>query len=101
MSSSKSSLRIVLVDQEGDVLFSGESLGLREGWSRAAADVAPEPEPCPETKRSPTVTQSGVYPVSRRAGGPRPLVEEEVPPRVRAEAELEEEEDEGPASRAA
>lgn len=72
MSSSKSSLRIVLVDPVGDVLFSGESLRAREGWSGSSPEVAATEavasEPCPETLRSPAVSKSGVYPsVKRRA----------------------------------
>lgn len=44
-----SSMRIVLVDPLGEVLFSGESMVARQ-----SADI----EPCPETKRS---AESGVY----------------------------------------
>ena len=49
------SLRIVLVDPLGDVLFSGESLSMipRE---------EPAEERCPDTMRSATTHESGMYP---------------------------------------
>jgi hypothetical protein len=63
--SSKSSMRIVLVDPLGDILFSGESLSVREGEppGRNAAPRAAEvtTERCPETLRSAVSSESGVY----------------------------------------
>ncbi len=57
---SKSSLNIVLVDPLGDVLFSGESLSMLP-----AEPPPPAPEvhePCPETLRSVTTFESGLFP---------------------------------------
>ena len=62
-----SSMRIVLVDPLGDVLFSGESW-VANGPERARNDAQEaEPEPdedddCPETMRS---GESGIFPVER------------------------------------
>lgn len=55
MSSSKSSVRIVLVDPLGEILFSGKSLSA----DTAASDA--ETEPCPETQRSAGNPASGTY----------------------------------------
>jgi hypothetical protein len=62
MSSSKSSVRIVLVDPRGEVLFSGESLRARGGEPPEfefdhARPRAEAEDPCPKTMRS----GSGVY----------------------------------------
>ena len=64
--SSKSSMRIVLVDPLGDILFSGESLSVREGDPLVRADAPPDSseavtERCPETLRSAQVSQSGIF----------------------------------------
>lgn len=64
--SSKSSMRIVLVDPLGDILFSGESLSVREGDPLVKADAAPDSseavtERCPATLRSAEVSQSGIF----------------------------------------
>lgn len=64
--SSKSSMRIVLVDPLGDILFSGESLSVREGHPLGKAGGPPDSsaaasERCPETLRSAEVSESGVF----------------------------------------
>lgn len=55
---SKSSMRIILVDPLGDILFSGESI----------AKDPPARDSCPETQRSAT-SDSGIFPVASLAGG--------------------------------
>ena len=55
---SKPSMRIVLVDPLGDILFSGESI----------AKAPPARDSCPETQRSAT-SESGIFPVASLAGG--------------------------------
>jgi len=52
---SKSSIRIVLVDPLGDILFSGESIA--KALPARAIDL------CPETQRSAT-SESGIFPVA-------------------------------------
>lgn len=76
---SKSSMRIVLVDPLGDILFSGESM-----VAQMASAPRPEPEPvpveeepCPQTKRS---AESGVFPALRRPINRTPIVIEPTPP---------------------
>lgn len=57
--SSKSSMRIVLVDPLGEVLFSGESLSVQQAEPVAGPDSSEAvTERCPETLRS---AGSGVY----------------------------------------
>jgi hypothetical protein len=85
---SKSSLRIVLVDPLGDVLFSGESMVARAALdaepltsTHDAGPAAPQPseeedEPCPQTKRS---NESGVFPALRRSGNREPFTIEPTP----------------------
>jgi hypothetical protein len=63
-SSSKSSMRIVLVDPLGDVLFSGESLSARAGGSPLAPRSSDASQACPETKRS---AGSGIFRTVDRA----------------------------------
>ena len=55
------SVRIVLVDPLGDILFSGESIA--QGFPAADEDS----ERCPETKRSAT-SDSGIYPAVAYTG---------------------------------
>jgi hypothetical protein len=74
-----SSMRIVLVDLVGAVLFSGESLRVVEP-EVAAVDSSiptePEIEPCPETMRS---ADSGIFPSATPSGTKRaPVAVEEA-----------------------
>ncbi len=63
---SKSSLRIVLVDPLGDVLFSGESMSAKQTIAPPALDEHGEIEDgCPPTMRSPT-SESGFFASYRR-----------------------------------
>jgi hypothetical protein len=55
---SKSSMRIVLVDPLGDILFSGESI---------ATELPAREDRCPETQRSAT-SDSGIFPVASSFG---------------------------------
>jgi hypothetical protein len=84
---SKPSLRIVLVDPLGDILFSGESMARAalnaEPFTSTydAGPAAPQPseeeeEPCPQTKRS---NESGVFPALRRPGNREPFTIEPTP----------------------
>ena len=58
---SKSALRIVLVDPLGDVLFSGESMSVKQTIAPRALDEHGEIEDeCPPTMRSPT-SESGIF----------------------------------------
>ena len=69
-----SSMRIVLVDPLGDILFSGESWlssgpatanaanAASYGGNEAEADETEAPQDCPETMRS---GESGIFPVER------------------------------------
>ncbi len=79
---SKSSLRIVLVDSLGDVLFTGESTIAAPQWM-TEEDAEPA---CPATRRSPTA-DSGIYLSASRSS--------------RAVADDEEEDDAAPQSRVA
>lgn len=91
--SSKSSMRIVLVDPRGDVLFSGESLSALRREAHEAHEahephgprepVAAPPdsseavtERCPQTLRSPEGSESGIYRTVDRA---RALVADDAP----------------------
>lgn len=68
--SKSSSMRIVLVDTRGDVLFSGASTIAAQEWSTDEMQA----DACPETKRSLT-SDSGIYvSASRRAE----IVEDEM-----------------------
>lgn len=58
---SKSSMRIVLVDPLGDILFSGESMIAKELPAREPVDLVDTS--CPETQRSAT-SESGIFPVA-------------------------------------
>ncbi len=84
-----SSLRIVLVDPLGDVLFSGESLASSPCSPRSPENKAPiappseADEPCPETKRS---AGSGVYRAVDRRAVSNVAVIEDVGAQIRAES---------------
>ncbi len=63
---SKSSLRIVLVDPLGDILFSGESMIAKQTIAPPPLDEHGEIEDeCPPTMRSPT-SESGFFAAYRR-----------------------------------
>ena len=79
-----SSLRIVLVDPLGEVLFSGESLARSPANAReVAVDSSEVPtERCPETLRS---EGSGVYRAADRGSMPSPPVTVDEDDQIRAE----------------